>query len=120
MGERNLMKYDNKGRIILNIYVSEKELNLILEELYMYLYLADSVIRCEDRGLRIFESMLKRVELLDDIKNKQILRDLLSSIVSDIKFRPSFDDIYERIENRIDDFLCIERLRREGAIHEDA
>ena len=49
----------------------------------------------------------------------KIIMNLLASIVSDIKVIPSLDDIYERIENKIDIFICIERLRREGAIHED-
>ena len=119
MGEGNLMKYDNEGKITLNIYVSEKEINLILEELYMYDDLIDSVIRCEDRGLRIFKSMFKRVLLLDDIKNKQILHHLLAEIISDIENWRSFDDMHELIENRIDEFLGIRNCVEKGAIHKD-
>ena len=52
MGEGNLMKYDNEGKITLNIYVSEKEINLILEELYMY----DDLEEFQDRLRKTFQS----------------------------------------------------------------
>ena len=70
-------------------YISLEEIDILLEELRMYKILIDYARGLDDRGLRIFKSMIKRVYLLD-IKNKDILLDTLNSIIYDIKNRQLF------------------------------
>ena len=79
MGERNLMLFKRKED-----YISLEEIDILLEELRMYKILIDYARGLDDRGLRIFKSMIKRVYLLD-IKNKDILLDTLNSIIYDIR-----------------------------------
>ena len=87
-------------------YISLEEIDVLLEELRMYKMLIDYARGLDDRGLRIFKSMIKRVYLLD-IKNKDILLDTLNSIIYDIKNWQLFYKTTDIIDVKIADLSTI-------------
>ena len=87
-------------------YISLEEIDVLLEELRMYRMLVNFACRFDDRGLRIFKSMIKRVDLLD-IKNKDILLDTLNDIIRDIKNWKLFYKTTESIDVKIHNLSTI-------------
>ena len=87
-------------------YISLKEVDILLEELRMYKILIEYARGLNDRGLRIFKSMIKRVYLLD-IENQDILLDVLNSIIYDIKNWQLFYKTTDMIDIKIADLSTI-------------